>query len=188
MRFLCWALVAAALASGQALSPAWIAVGEGGQAIVRIVVKETRDCPTIQIDSAMRSMPLRQPLPEGLRPACEFALPRGVKSASVNGRALTLPQANPSRVIAIGDTGCRIKGDELQACNDPEQWPFAQVASRAAEEKPGLVIHVGDYLYREMPCPADKQAICGGGSVKGVPVHGVLWWPARANASLATHC
>jgi len=107
-------------------------------------------------------MSLRQPLPEGLRPACEFALPRSVKSASINGQALALPQANPSRVIAIGDTGCRIKGEELQACNDPEQWPFAQVASRAAEEKPGLVIHVGDYLYREMPCPAEKEAMCGG--------------------------
>jgi hypothetical protein len=121
MRFLCLALVAAALASGQALSSAWVAVGEGGQAIARIVVKDARDCPAIQIDGAMRAMSLRQPLPEGLRPACEFAIPRGTKTAAVNGQALALPRANPSRVIAIGDTGCRIKGDELQACNDPEQ-------------------------------------------------------------------
>ncbi len=32
MRFLGWALVAASLASGQTLSPAWVAVSEGGQA------------------------------------------------------------------------------------------------------------------------------------------------------------
>ena len=162
MRLLGLAAVAAALASGQALSPVWVALREGGQAVARIVVKDARDCPAIQIGGAMRPMSLRLPTPDGLRPVCEFVIPRGAKAASVNGQALALPRANPSRVIAIGDTGCRIKGDELQACNDPELWPFAQVAARAAEEKPDLVIHVGDYLYREMPCPADKQALCGG--------------------------
>jgi hypothetical protein len=169
MRFLNLILIATALASGQALSPAWVAMGEGGQAIARIVVRDAQDCPAIQIDGASRPMSLRQPLPEGLRPACEFAIPRGAKTASVNGQRLALPHANPSRVIALGDTGCRIKGDELQACNDPEQWPFAQVAGRASEQHPDLVIHVGDYLYREMPCPADKQALCGGTSAGATP-------------------
>jgi hypothetical protein len=162
MRYFCLTVVAAALASGQTLSPAWVAVSEGGQAIARIVVASAADCPAIQIDGAMHAMSLRQPLPQGLRPACEFTIPLGAKKAKVNGQALALPRANPSRVIAIGDTGCRIKGDELQACNDPQQWPFAQVASQAAHERPDLVIHVGDYLYRENPCPADKQAMCGG--------------------------
>ena len=162
MRSFCLTVLAAAVASGQALSPAWVAVGEGGQAIARVVVRGAQDCPAIQIDGATRSLLLRQPMPRGLRPACEFAIPRGAKAASVNGQALALPRANPSRVIVMGDTGCRIKGDELQACNDPEQWPFAQVARQAANEKPDLVVHVGDYLYRETPCPAEKRAMCGG--------------------------
>ena len=42
------------------------------------------------------------------------------------------------------------------------KWPFQGVASQAASEKAQLVIHVGDYLYRESPCPTDKQALCGG--------------------------
>jgi hypothetical protein len=162
MRYFCLTVVAAALAGGQPLSPAWVVVGEGGQAIARIVVTGAQDCPAIQIDGAIHPMPLREPMPLGLRPACEYAIPIGAKKAAVNGQALALPRANPSRVIAIGDTGCRIKGDELQACNDPQQWPFAQVASQAALERPDLVIHVGDYLYREEPCPPDKQAMCGG--------------------------
>jgi hypothetical protein len=66
------------------------------------------------------------------------------------------------RVIAIGDTGCRIKGKEIQACNDPAVWPFRQLASSAAAEKPDLIIHVGDYLYRENPCPESSDALCGG--------------------------
>ncbi len=58
----------------------------------------------------------------------------------------------------IGDTGCRIKGTAIQNCNDPKQWPFAEIAAQAAKLKPDLVIHVGDYLYRESPCPAgDKR-------------------------------
>ena len=162
MRFLCLTLLAVALGSGQPLSPAWVALGEGGQATARIVVTSAQDCPAIQIDGATHPMSPRQPLPPGLRPACEFAIPIDAKKASVNGQILALPRGNPSRVIAIGDTGCRIKGDELQACNDPQQWPFAQVASQAAQERPDLVIHVGDYLYRETPCPAGKQAMCGG--------------------------
>src|ERR1019366_2324293 len=162
MRYLCLTVVAAVLGSSQPLSPAWVAGGEGGHAVARIVVSSAQDCPAIRIDGAMYPMSLRQPLPQGLRPACEFAIPLGAKKATVYGQALALPRGNPSRVIAIGDTGCRIKGDELQACNDPQQWPFAQVASQAAQERPDLIIHVGDYLYRETPCPADKQAMCGG--------------------------
>ena len=42
MRFLSLTLVAAAFANGQALSPAWVAVGEGGQSVARIVVKDAR--------------------------------------------------------------------------------------------------------------------------------------------------
>jgi hypothetical protein len=41
-----------------------------------------------------------------------------------------------------------------QACNDPEAWPFAQVAQAVAAWDPDLIVHVGDYLYRESPCPA----------------------------------
>jgi hypothetical protein len=41
----------------------------------------------------------------------------------------------------------------IQNCNDPEKWPLAQLAQAAADWKPDLVIHVGDYHYREIPCP-----------------------------------
>jgi predicted phosphodiesterase len=65
-------------------------------------------------------------------------------------------------VVVIGDTGCRVKGARVQDCNDPAKWPFQRVATGAAGSKPDLVIHVGDYLYREDPCPADSQTLCGG--------------------------
>jgi len=34
-------------------------------------------------------------------------------------------------------------------------WPLAQIAATAAAMKPDLVLHIGDYHYRENACPAD---------------------------------
>jgi hypothetical protein len=104
-------------------------------------------------------MSLRQPVPEHLRPVCEFEIPTAAKSATVNGQALKLPRSDPTRIVVLGDTGCRIKGKEVQDCNDPAQWPFERVAIRAASDAPHLVIHVGDFLYREDRCPDNK--VCG---------------------------
>ena len=63
--------------------------------------------------------------------------------------------------MVIGDTGCRLKGTFTQDCNDPVKWPFAVVARLAAARHPDLVIHVGDYHYRETACP-DTQPGCAG--------------------------
>jgi hypothetical protein len=46
----------------------------------------------------------------------------------------------------------------VQACSDPVKWPFPQLAAAAAKLKPDLVIHVGDDLYRESPCPAGTES------------------------------
>jgi hypothetical protein len=158
-------LLVARGSSAQVLTPAWVELGEGGKAFARIVVNTPQDCPAIQIDGVSKPMSLRPNMPGGLRPACEFEIPAGTKSASVNSHALALPKNNPTEVIAIGDTGCRIKGRQIQACNDTAVWPFREVASSAAAEKANLIIHVGDYLYRESPCPEELTTQCGGSPV-----------------------
>jgi hypothetical protein len=107
-------------------------------------------------------MHLRRPVPKRFHPVCEFQIPPGTRHAAVEGQRLALPVENPSRIAVIGDTGCRLKGTFIQACNDPAQWPFGTVAAKAAAAKPQLVIHVGDYLYREQPCPAAREQECGG--------------------------
>ena len=57
--------------------------------------------------------------------------------------------------MIIGEAGCRLEeGDLPQSGNDPEAWPFREIARSAARLKPDLVIHVGDYLYGEDACPA----------------------------------
>lgn len=74
---------------------------------------------------------------------------------------LALATPDPQSILVLGDTGCRIKGKELQDCSNPEAWPFPGMAAKAARLKPDLVIHVGDYLYRENACPADFKGCEG---------------------------
>ena len=49
--------------------------------------------------------------------------------------------------------GMKVKS-KIQDCSDLENgWPFAKLAKLAAAQNPDLVIHVGDYHYRESACP-----------------------------------
>jgi hypothetical protein len=132
-------------------SASWVQLtGEGAQ--VRAAVVEGQ-CPAAVIDGRPRAMALRREADERFPTVCELALPAGVKSLSVAGQALPAPVAAPQRIVFLGDSGCRIQGVNAQSCNDPKAWPFAQVSRFAAAQKPDLVIHVGDYYYRENPCP-----------------------------------
>jgi hypothetical protein len=119
-------------------------------------------CPVIQIDGKSAPMTERGP-PSGDFPVrvCQASIPHGAKSASIDGHPLPLPIAAPRRIVIFGDTGCRLKGGDVQNCDDPAQWPFAQVARLAAAHHPDLVIHVGDYYYRESACPAGRAGCEG---------------------------
>ena len=97
-------------------------------------------------------------------PVCSLALPARTASVSVADQALALPGKSVRKIVVMGDTGCRVEGAAIQACNDAKAWPFATVARLAAAQKPDLVIHVGDYYYRESPCPLAMQACAGGPS------------------------
>ena len=161
-RFWLWLLlVTGALAQGQNLSPAWVEVGEGGRALARVVM-QSEDCPSLQIDGVSRAMLVRRPVPAEFRPACELEIPANAKSARLNGQELALPHADPARVVVFGDTGCRIQGAKLQNCNDPAAWPLERMTTTAAGEHPDLVLHAGDFVYRDEACPAASQAQCGG--------------------------
>lgn len=73
---------------------------------------------------------------------------------AIEHRARPAPPVERDRATRI-DTGGRIKaaGKATQACNDPAKFPFARIAARAAAGHRDLIVHVGDYHYRETPCP-----------------------------------
>ena len=166
--------VFAASALAQALAPptppssVYVVLGEGAQATVRAITADDH-CPELVVDSVARPMRTRTdpgtaPMRAGQARAadfpirvCEAALPAHVQSATIAGIAVPRVRPDPQRIVVLGDTGCRIKGSEkaYQNCADPAAWPFRAIAAAAAAEQPDLVVHVGDYHYRETPCPAD---------------------------------
>ncbi len=163
---------------------AWVEIGANNQAIARLITPYSV-CPSITIDGVTQPMNLRvgpgtiplratnsDPVPgpsvvsskASVFPVstCEIDLPAGAAVATVAGKSLPLPKANVQRIVVLGDTGCRISiGNPYQACNDPTQWPFPVISTVAANMKPDLVLHVGDYHYRDNPCPADQPQCSG---------------------------
>ncbi len=149
-----------AMAAPTVLS-AWVQMAPGAAAEARAVVSG-KTCPEAMMDGRKVPMRLRAPdtapFPDLL---CAVTLPPALRNLSVLGHGLPLHKPAPERIVVVGDTGCRIKGLIMQACNDPAKWPFPHVAVSAAGLKPDLVVHVGDYLYRESPCRF-AAAGCGG--------------------------
>lgn len=138
---------------------AWVQLtGQGAQ--VRIAALDGL-CPAAVVDGAPRAMALRREADERFPTVCELTLPADMRSLSVAGQILPAPGKAPQRIVFLGDSGCRIQGVLAQSCNDAKAWPFAEVARLAAAQKPDLVIHVGDYYYRENPCPPLNLACMG---------------------------
>ena len=161
-------------ASGASAAPiAWVQMTAAG-AEARLITPETA-CPPALIDDVARPMVQRAAPVEGFpNRVCAVTLPTGAHEISLEGARLKAPARRVSRIVVLGDSGCRLKADAFQACNDPTRWPFARVAALAAARHPDLVVHVGDYYYREDPCPV------GNAGCAGSP-HGDRWpsWKAE---------
>ncbi len=177
---------AVGVAQGSPAAPVarYVVLGEKGARIARVVT-EADACPAVDAVGADRrpvALPMTQRAAPGVLPArgigeagtpgkpalypvrvCEAVLPADSLRARIDGVDLPLPPARIDRIVVIGDTGCRLKQAEraVQDCNDPAAYPFAEIARRAAAWKPDLVVHVGDYLYRESPCPEGRAGCAG---------------------------
>lgn len=135
---------------------AWVEMGPNG-AIARAISNGNK-CVSIEVDG--KSYPMSQRNPYALEGfpvmTCTFDIPATATSVRVGDWALPLPVKNPQKILIFGDTGCRIKGSTVQNCNgkgEGQAWSFAKVAATAAKMNPDLILHVGDYIYRESPCP-----------------------------------
>ena len=143
-----------------AQTQAWVQYVQGGAQARTMTPAAT--CPEVVVDGHALPMQLRAgPAPGFDDRLCQLDLPAGARTARLEGRPLPLPVRPPRRILIFGDTGCRLKDGDYQACNDPRAWPFAAVARLAAAQHPDLVIHVGDYYYRESPCPAADKGCAG---------------------------
>ncbi|MDB5818632.1 MAG: calcineurin-like phosphoesterase family protein [Rhizobacter sp.] len=163
----------AAATADPLVKAAWVEVGPDAQTIVRSITSAAT-CPSIAVNRVMSAMTLRAAAgtialratasdPADSKPSefpvttCETLVPATTTEVFVAGRSLPLPKADPLRIAVIADTGCRMKkaDNAYQACNDATAWPFATIAATVAGMKPDLVMHIGDYHYRENACPGD---------------------------------
>ena len=159
MKIIIFALILLIPAVSQAADSAWVqATASGYEARL---VTGAASCPLLRTDKGDSPMSLRAAATPDFPAVCSAPIPAGTRTASIAGTTLPVPIAEPQRILVLGDTGCRLKGSVLQACNDPAKWPFPQVAAAAASLKPDLVIHLGDYLYRERACPPGNQSCAG---------------------------
>lgn len=166
----------------------WTQLGRDG-AQVRAIVEGEQACPEAEAggvilrlreraapdDSAeSKGNPSYRP-PFAVR-SCELDLPASPGAVRIAGQSLEAWPATLKRIVIVGDTGCRIKvaadgrGDPVQDCADPQVWPWARLARSAAATRPDLVVHLGDYHYREycedpVQCAplAAKQVVIGYG-------------------------
>ncbi len=140
---------------------AWSQYGADGTVEARVITDEAA-CPALTIDGQSRPMTLRQQPSDAFKvKLCVGSIPAGTNKASAGGADLPVPVARPRHIVLLGDTGCRLKGSTVQNCNDENFWPFHRVAQHAALEHPDLVIHVGDFLYRETPCQGGDERCAG---------------------------
>jgi hypothetical protein len=134
---------------------AWIEYGPKGP-IARVILPGSAQCPNITVNGGTPyQMTLRAPSNSNDYnvTSCEVnPLPAGTTSAVINGQSLPVAKIGQTTKIAIiGDTGCREKVSggkpDIQDCaND---WGFPDNVAAVVAWNPDLVIHVGDYYYRE---------------------------------------
>ena len=143
----------------------------------RAVLPAGANCPALDVTVDAAGVRSDQRLPMTARRAapstgaafasifvCQAAIPAHAVRASVG--ATTIPAALPatiSRIALLGDTGCRLKtGDPTQVCSSSAKWPLGRVAASIARAHPDVIMHIGDYFYREAACPSDMLPRCGG--------------------------
>jgi hypothetical protein len=148
-------------AAAQPVQP-WVELAADGALSVRAVVAPGAACPAVTADGAAVAAQPRG-APDAAYPVqvCEARVSPATTRLAVGGAALPTLPANIRRIAVIGDTGCRLAARVAQDCRDPVAWPFAAIARAAAAKQPDLVIHVGDYHYREAPCPAGRAGCAG---------------------------
>lgn len=146
--------------TASSIQVAWTQIGDDGALQARVVVQG--NCPVLIADGMAVAMSVRAEQSDAFPvTVCEAGVSSGVQDLQVGERVLPVLAEEPQRIVAIGDTGCRIAESWHQLCNDPGAWPFAGVAAQAASWRPDLVIHTGDYLYREFACPTDAEDCAG---------------------------
>ncbi len=146
------------------LTAAWVQYSVDGPQVRAVVDGE---CPPVAFDGI--EVPLMRraaPTDQHADTVCVANVPKGTTEVLLQETTLPAPPLGEvKRVAIVGDTGCRVsdKHGLYQACNNNSEWPLSQIATSIEDFRPDLIIYLGDYIYRESPCPD------GNNGCKGTP-------------------
>lgn len=157
------ALPSSTVGPAEGVAAAWTQVGPDGVLLARAITGES-ECPEAMVDGASTTMQVRVgPVSNFPNTVCELTVD-AAESLSVDDLDLPLLADDPQRVAVMGDSGCKVEEETIQDCSSPAAWPLETIATGIAGQEPDLIIHVGDIVYREAPCP-EGDSRCAGSPV-----------------------
>lgn len=122
----------------------WIQFNYEGKVCLRAVT-ETNVLPTISSNTGSIVFSLRAPQTHDFPVyVWEAALPNEINEAIIGTKRIVVP-SEYKKIALVGDTGCRPAQEAT-----PDKWPLERIANSIANEKPNLIIHLGDMLYRHL--------------------------------------
>jgi predicted phosphodiesterase len=121
----------------------------------RTTVSSKTSCPSIKVDGELqKSSPRFKGEKKFQTKVCSIKL-GSAKNIEYQNHKIEIP-TRLEKIAIIGDTGCRVKikkntlnDKNLQDCSDTNKWPAEKIAGFIKKQNPDLIIHVGDYVYRE---------------------------------------
>jgi hypothetical protein len=133
----------------------YVGLGEAKTSFVRVVAAKDQICPAVEVktSSAPAQTLSLQKQKFGEASICEAVLPPDAREVKTPWGEIHIPQ-EVQKVAIIGDTGCRLrlteKGGAFQNCDNENEWPFRKIVRAIAKDNPDVVVHLGDYHYREI--------------------------------------
>lgn len=94
---------------------------------------------------------------------CQSLVPATSGPLVLQGKPVATLRKTVDVYGVVGDTGCRQKsGHPPQNCSNVTDWPAKAVADSlgATVAEHSIVIHVGDFIYREGPCQYPDPLYC----------------------------
>ena len=149
-----------------AASFAFVLLGEASDGrplpMARAVVERATACPMLRRASgAMQTMiPRRSPGPTFASVlVCETIYPwdeaASIVAPGIQHDLPSVTSAPARRILVVGDSGCAANNEpRTQSCVGQgygQAWPFGIIAADGREDRPDLIVHVGDYNYRGTP-------------------------------------
>jgi hypothetical protein len=162
-----------------AVLSAWVQYAADGKPHVRALAPQS--CPAaVTYDGGSARIRTRAGTAPGFdEVVCDAPIPAGARHVKLENLLLPSPVTAPQTIVVLGDTGCRMSAWEQQNCGDIADWPFPKIARAIAKVRPDLLVHVGDYYYRETNCLTGVKDCLNRWGDTSLSWNADWFWPAR---------